>query len=176
MSLELWLQTIQTIAVIAGIIFGLMQLRQLREQREIQAGVELLQPLQWPEMAETILLIHRLPDHLSGPELRSRLGKNFGSVLALLAMFESLGPLVARGHVPVRMYSEFYRGATVLCWTKLQRYIEEERLAGWPNLYEWVQWLAEQMLERTPKSSDIPAFERFASWSKSSDYERLCSK
>jgi hypothetical protein len=174
--MELWLQTIQTVAVVVGIIFGLVQLRQLRDQREIQAGVELLGPLQSPDVAETILLIHGLPDGLSGAELRSRLGDEFGAVLGLLGMFESLGPLVARGHVPIDMYAEFYRGPTVLCWTKLRQYVEEQRQAGWSSLYEWVQWLAERMEERSPRALDVPAFERFKNWKDSSDYDRLCSE
>jgi hypothetical protein len=137
--------------------------------------VELLQPLQWPEMAETILLVHGLPDDLSGNELRARLGENFGAVLGLLAKFESLGPLVARGHVPIDMYAQFYRGATVLCWTKLRRYVEDERLIGWPNLFEWVQWLSEKMKQRALMHPDVPAFEQFRDWKATSDYDRLCS-
>jgi hypothetical protein len=173
MSTELWLQATQTVAVVAGIVFAIIQLRQIREQRDLQAGVELLQPLQWPDMAETILRVHALPDDLNGSELRSRLGDDFGSVLALLAMFESLGPLVARGHVPMAMYSEFYRGANVVCWSKMKRYVEEERTKGWPNLYEWAQWLAEQLARRSSAGSDVPAFTRFREWRNSADYARL---
>jgi hypothetical protein len=176
MSIELWLQAVQTVAVVAGIIFAVIQLRQIRTQRELQAGVELLHPLQWPEMAETILRLHGIPDNLSGAELKPCLGDDFGSVLALLAMFESLGPLVARGHVPMGMYSEFYRGATVVCWTKLNRYVEEERSAGWPNLYEWAQWLAEQLAARSRSTPDKPAFVRFRDWRSTADYARLSSR
>jgi hypothetical protein len=95
--------------------------------------------------------------------------------MGLLAMFESLGPLVARGHLPVDMYAEFYRGATVVCWKKLRRYIEEQRQSGWKNLYEWVQWLAERMEERSSLSPDVPAYERFKNWRDSADYEGLCA-
>jgi hypothetical protein len=125
MSWDLGLQVIQTIAVVVGVAFGLVQLRQLREQREVQAGIELLHPLQAPESAEALLLLHGLPDNLTGEELRKRLGSDFGAVLGVLGLFESLGPLVARGHVPIEMYEDFYRGVTVLCWRKLRRYIED---------------------------------------------------
>jgi len=172
---ELGLQVIQTIAVVVGVAFGLVQLRQLREQREAQAGIELLHPLQAPESAEALLLLHGLPDNLTGEELRKRLGPDFGAVLGVLGLFESLGPLVARGHVPIEMYEDFYRGVTVLCWRKLRRYIEEQRSSGWPNLFEWLQWLAARMEERAPPHGDVPAFERFEDWRKSEDYERLCA-
>lgn len=173
MSWQLALQAIETFAVVVGVVFGLFQLRQLRLQREDQAGIELLRPLQSPEMAEAVILVHGLPDNLTGEELRKRLGNDFGSVMALMALFESLGPLVARGHIPVTMYAEFYRGVTVICWNKVRRFIEEQRQSGFPTLFEWVQWLAERMDERSPLATDVPAFERFRSWKRAEDFERL---
>ena len=160
---------------VSSVVFGLIQLRQLRAQREVQAGIELLHPLQAPESVEAIMLVYSLPENLSGEQVRERLGDHFGTVLGVLGLFESLGPLVARGHVPIEMYSDFYRGVTVLCWKKLRRYIEEQRQAGWPSLFEWLQWLAERMAERQAASSDMPAFERFKDWQYRRDYERLCA-
>ncbi len=176
MSWELALQAVETSAVVIGVAFGLIQLRQLRHQRELQAGLELLAPLQSPESAEALLIVHDLPDNLTGDELRQRLGSQYKSAMATLALFESLGPIVARGHIPIDMYSEFYRGPTVLCWSKFRRYIEEERKSGWPGLFEWLQWLAERMEERAPATSDIPAYKRFAGWRRSEDYYRLARR
>lgn len=172
MSWQSALQVIETLAVVIGVAFGLMQLRQLRHQREVQAGLELLAPLQTPESAEALLTVHGLPDDLTGDELRLRLGAQYKSAMATLALLESLGPIVARGHVPIDMYAEFYRGPTMLCWRKFKRHIEEERLRGWPNLFEWLQWLAERMEERAPAMGDLPAYKRYASWKRSSDYYR----
>ena len=172
MSWELALQALETFAVVVGVGFGLVQLRQLRHQREIQAGIELLHSL--PQMAVAALKLYELPDNLTGQELRSKLGDKFDSVFDLLAVFESLGPLVARGQVPIDLYAEYYRGATVMAWTKVRRYVLEERESGWPNLFEWVQWLSERMEQRGPLSHDIPAFERLSEWKDSRDYERLC--
>ena len=173
MSWNLALQAIETVAVVLGVVFGLIQLRQLRHQREVQAGLELLAPLHNPESAEALLIVHDLPDNLPGDELRQRLGNQYKSVMATLGLFESLGPIVARGHVPIEMYAEFYRGATVLCWRKFKRYIEEERQSGWPALFEWLQWLAERMEERSTISADVPAYRRFSSWKGSEDYYEL---
>jgi hypothetical protein len=170
MSLGSALQLIETLAVVIGVAFGLMQLRQLRHQREVQAGLELLAPLQTPEVAEALLTIHGLPDDLTGDELRKRLGAQYKSVMATLGLLESLGPIVARGHVPIDMYAEFYRGPTVLCWRKFKRYIEEERQRGWSSLFEWLQWLAERMEERAPAIGELPAYKRYSNWKSSSDY------
>jgi len=172
MSWNLALQLVETSAIVIGVAFGLIQLRQIRHQREVQAGLELLAPLQTPESAETLLLLHDLPDNLTGDDLRRRLGDRFKATLATLALFESLGPIVARGHVPLEMYAEFYRGPTLLCWRKFRRFIEEERSNGWPSLFEWLQWLAERMEERPLRNADLPAYERLSNWKSSKDYFR----
>lgn len=173
MSMDLALQTIETLAVLVGVVFGLAQLRQLSHQRDVQAGLELLAPLQSPECAEALMMFHDLPDNLTGKELRERLGPQFKQAISTLGLFESLGPIVARGHVPIGMYAEFYRGPTVLSWRKFKRYIEEERNEGWPSLFEWLQWLAERMEECAPASADVPAYKRFANWKGPNDYARL---
>lgn len=175
MNADLALQAIETCAVVLGVVFGLIQLRQLRLQREVQAGIELLRPLQAPAAAEALMTIHSLPDRLKGERLAKALGDRFGSVMGVLALFESLGPLIARGHVPIDMYADSYRRVTVICWRKLQPYIEERRRQGWPNLFEWLQWLAERMEERSDLDNDAPAFERFKSWQRGADYDRLRS-
>ena len=175
MTAELALQAVETLAVIVGVAFGLMQLRQLRLQREAQAGIELLRPLQTRESAEALLVVHGLPDNLTGEQLRERLGDEFQAVLATIALFESLGPLVARGHLPFDMYAESYRGPTVFCWRKLRRYIMEQRQSGWPALFEWLQWLAERLEDCAPPSVERPAFERFKNWREPGDYQRLRS-
>jgi hypothetical protein len=173
MSWNLALQAVETAAVIVGLAFGLFQLRQLRHERERQAGLELLAPLQTAASAEALLLIHELPDNLTGDELRRRLGDKFNAALATLALFESLGPVVARGHIPIDMYAEFYRGPTLISWNKFRRYIEDERKKGWTSLFEWLQWLAEHMDKLPRRGGDLPAYERFSTWRDSRDYPRL---
>ena len=173
MSVELALQIIQAAAVVAGVAFGLAQLRQLQRQRDVSAAIELLRPLQVPETAAAVLRLHALPENLDSASLKAELGPEFGSAVALLAIFESLGPLVARGHIPIELYADFYRGATVLSWSKMKRYVEEQREAGWVNLFEWLQWLADQMERRKAWGDDVPAFERFRQWKSVADYNRL---
>jgi hypothetical protein len=173
---DLVLQAIETATLVAGVVFGLIQLRQLAIQREVQAGLELLRTLQAPRAAEAQLAIHALPDGLSEEQLRTALGDQFGFVMGMLALLESLGPLIARGHVPIDMYAEQYRRITVISWQKMRPYIERRRRDGWPNLFEWLQWLAERMEERSHLPSNAPAFEQFADWKTAKDYERLSAR
>ena len=173
MNWELIFQAVQALAVLFGVVFGLIQLRHIREQRELQAAVELLDPLQSPETAEALLLLHGLPDGLTDAELRKQAGDQFGAILATMSFFESLGPLIARGLVPLHMYAQFYRGPTTLAWRKLRPYVEQQRESGWPNLFEWTQWLAERLEEQGRAGPDIPAFEKFKGWKSPADFAAL---
>lgn len=173
MSADLVLQAIETTAVVLGVVFGLIQLRQLRYQREVQAGIELLRPLHSPMMPENVMAVYALPDGLTAKQTREKLGDRFGPILAVLGLFESLGPIIARGHIPIEMYADSYRGVTVICWKKMKPWIEEQRAQGWPNLFEWLEWLAGRMEERLALSSEKPAFEQFARWRSGADYDRL---
>lgn len=170
------LQILQTLAVLVGVVFGLIQLSQIKRQQEATAGAAMLQSLQSTDAGSTALLLVELPDDLSGGDLKLRLGENFDRVIALASMFESVGPLVARGQVPIDIYADFYRGATVLCWHKLRRYVAERRAAGWSNLFEWFEWLADQMDRMAPLASDIPATERYRDWRDASDFDRLSAR
>jgi hypothetical protein len=173
MQADLIFQAVEASAVAIGVVFGLFQLRQLRLQREVLAGIELLHPLQAPQAAEALMTIHGLPNGLTGDQLHRELGDRFPSVMGVLALLESLGPLIARGHLPIEMYADSYRGVTIICWRKMRPFIEKRRSEDWPNLFEWLQWLAERMEQRADPSGDIPAFERFKSWKTGADYRRL---
>jgi len=166
MHADLALQAIETAAVVLGVLFGLVQLRQLRYQREIQAGIEILHPLQAPQVVGAVMTIHSLPDGLIGEQLHQELGDRFEPVMGL-------GPVIARGHLPIEVYADIYRGATQICWKKMQPYIEDRRQQGWPLLFEWVQWLAERMEGQADLASDVPAFERFKACKIPADYARL---
>ena len=172
MTIELLLQIVQALAVVGGGLFAIDQLRQMRLQREIQTGAELLRSMQSPLTASTTMMVVELPDNLSTAELKAQTGDKFADVLYLCSVFESMGPLIARGHLSLDYYADFYRGATVHCWRKLRRYIEEQRANGYSNLFEWFQWLAERLEARAP-SSEAPAQLQFAEWKSPADFQRL---
>jgi hypothetical protein len=163
-DLELSLQAIQALAVVFGIAFGLIQLSQLKHQREVQAGLQLLAPLQTQDVTEALLASIACPTAYQVESCASDSRRTLPVRHSNVGRFESLGPVVARGHVPIDMYAEFYRGPTVLCWAQIPRSHRGERLQGGPTLFEWLQWLAERMEERSLPSPDLPAFTRFADW------------
>lgn len=173
---DLALQAVETLTLVLGVVFGLVQLRQLAIQRDVQVGLELLRTFQVPRVAEAQLALHSVPDGLTEDQLRKALGDEFGPVMGMLAMLESLGPLVAQGYLPIETYADQYRRITVISWNKIRPYIESRRRNGWPNLFEWLQWLAERMEDRADLPSNKPAFERFADWKSPDDYRRLCAK
>jgi len=98
MDLPSTLPFIVKAALIVGLGFGLFQLRALRQQQDEQGGAELLRALQSPLTARASIIVFELPDDLSAEALKERLGSGLEAVTGLMAMVESLSPLVARTH------------------------------------------------------------------------------
>src|SRR5262245_17684369 len=144
----------EAFAVIAAIVFGMVQLRQLHAQRRREAAFALMQSIQSPQMLRGILIIDRLQDVPAKTEIDSLPEEDQVDVTALLATWESLGILVFNHEIPLQMVDDFYSGTVAQSWQKLQRYVEDLRVAtGRPTRWEWFQWLAERMQER---ESDTP--------------------
>jgi hypothetical protein len=173
MDLSTALQLVETAILTVGLGFGLVQLRALRRQQEVQGGAELLRSLQSPQTARASIIVYELPDGLSEQGLKEKLGPDLEAVIGLMAMFESLGPLVARGHIPLDIYTDYYRGVTAMSWRKLRPLAEAKRLEGWTTLWEWFQWLGELMERTAPLQAGDPAHVRLRGWRSPSDYRSI---
>lgn len=87
------------------------------------------------------------------------------AAIALVAKYETLGYLVYRGIMPIDLVEELVGGVGVYFWSLLKPWalsLREER--NQPLMFEWYQWLAEQM-ERRGRPLEQPAFERYRDWS-----------
>ena len=174
MTILLALQLLETAAILIGVGFALIQLRQLYVQRRVQAGAELLKAFQTEQFARGSAVLLEMPDDLSRDEVRAYAGDDFASVIGMMAVWEGVGPLLARGEMPLELFEDYFSGYVRYCWRKLGRFVREERAHGGNPLFmEWFQWLAERMETNAPACAAAPAFERFATWRGARDYPRL---
>ena len=83
----------------------------------------------------------------------------------MFGTFESLGILVFRRDMDIRLVEDFLSGILILSGRKLKKYLEEVRtLSNRQTYYEWCQWLIEQVEKRERKTPAIPAFIAFRNW------------
>src|SRR5262249_53795155 len=103
--------------------------------------------------------VSSLPDNVTREQIPALLGPGGeDDVYALLTSWEALGILLYRKEVNIDLVDDFFSGPIVVSWRKLSGYVEAMRAEAKRETYfEWVQWLAERMMERETKTPPVPA-------------------
>ena len=165
MALETLLNLITTLFIVAAGVFALLHLRHLQKQRAREAALQMLHSFQTPEFLTAVNIVFELPEGLSKKEIDERLGDKITCLLVMFGTFESLGILVYRRDMDIRLVEDFLSGILILTARKLRNYLEEVRtLSNRQTYYEWCQWLFEQVEKREKKTPVTPAYIAFRSW------------
>ncbi len=159
------LNLISTTVVVAGAVLALLQLRHLAKERARESALQMLHSFQTPEFLTAVNIVFELPEGLSKKEIEDRLGDKITCVLVMMGTFESLGILVFRRDMDIRLIEDFFSGVIILAGRRLKNYLNEMREAsGRQTYYEWFQWLYEQFEKRESQSPAIPSFVEFRDW------------
>jgi hypothetical protein len=159
---------INALAVTAGVIFAAAQIRDYRRQRHRDSMSALVRSFQTPSFAHSLRRVSSLPDNVEREQIAALLGPNGEDhVYALLTSWEALGILLYRRQVTIDLVDDFFSGPIVVSWRKLSHYIAELRRDAQRDTYfEWVQWLAERMMEREKQIPPVPAHLGHRDWNK----------
>jgi hypothetical protein len=150
---------INALAVTAGVIFAAVQIRDYRRQQQRDSMSALVRSFQTPSFAHSLRRVSSLPDNVEREQIRALLGPDGEDhVYSLLTSWEALGILLYRKEVTIDLVDDFFSGPIVVSWRKLCRYIAELRRDAQRDTYfEWVQWLAQQMMEREKQTPPVAA-------------------
>jgi len=150
---------VNAIAVTAGVLFAGVQLRQYRERRQRDAMSSLVRSFQTPSFGHALRRVSSLPDNASPEQISKLLGSDGeDSLYTLLTTWEALAILLYRKEVTIDLVDDFFSGPIVVTWRKLSQYVIERRIEAQRETYfEWVQWLAERMIERENATPPLPA-------------------
>jgi hypothetical protein len=159
---------INALAVTAGVIFAAAQIRDYRRQRHRDSMSALVRSFQTPSFAHSLRRVSSLPDNVQREQITALLGPDGEDhVYALLTSWEALGILLYRREVTIDLVDDFFSGPIVVSWRKLNRYVQAMRAEAKRDTYfEWVQWLAERMIERESKTPPVPAHIAHRGWKK----------
>ena len=159
-----YLDLFQTLAIVFGICYGVLELGQLREDTKRQAAAELASWFQAPEFLEGMLAFEDIPDNASPEQAREAIDGREKSLWNVAIVLESVGVLVWRGDLELRLVDDLAGGGIIRFWEKTKPLwlpLREE----WdrPSTMEWTQWLAERLAE-LPMRAEAPAHEAFRDW------------
>ncbi len=165
MDFNTLLDLIATTFIVAAAVFAVLQLQHMHRQRSREFALQMLHSFQTPEFLSAINIVFELPEGLSKQEIDARLGDKITCLLVLFGTFESLGILVYRRNMDIRLVEDLLSGILIMSGRKLKNYLEEMRtLSNRQTYYEWCQWLIEQVAKRELKTPAIPAFIEFRNW------------
>ena len=166
------LQTIANIAeilsaflVITGVIFGVIQIRYYRAERHENATMEIMRSFQSVEFTNALRMINEYQTECLSCNERPITPELQEAVLLITTTLESIGLMVYRRLVPFRLVQQLMGGSIQASWSILSSFVEQTRVnTGRPSVYEWFQWLAEQ-LDRYPEFQDeVGAYEKYGDW------------
>ncbi len=87
------------------------------------------------------------------------------SVLVMFGTFESLGILIFRREMDIRLVEDFFSGIIIFSGKKFKNYLTEVRdVSNRQMYYEWFQWLFEQVEKRESKTPAIPSYIAYRDW------------
>jgi len=168
MELSTIANLINALAVTAGVIFAAVQIRDYRRQRHRDSMSALVRSFQTPSFAHSLRRVSFLPDNVGREQITALLGPDGEDhCYALLTSWEALGILLYRKEITIDLVDDFFSGPIIVSWRKLRRYVEAMRTEAKRDTYfEWVQWLAERMMERELKTPPVPAHIAHRDWKK----------
>jgi hypothetical protein len=153
------LSILSTAALVGAVVFAAMQVRGANEQRKEQVAIELVRSMQSNEWTGSVGPISRIPLH-GVPHLDATQETAATSIALRL---EAIGYLVFRGAVSLELVDDLVGGMTRTAWDRLRPWVMKWRDdSGNQKAYEWFQWLAERMAERT--ETPIPAYRAHSDW------------
>jgi len=165
MELSMLIDLLTGAAVVAGLVFAAYEVRQFRKSRARESAFQLFQTFQSMEFSIGTRLMFDMPDGLSKAELYEYLGDDLDYFLLLLSSLEGLGVLVQQKEISLKTVEDFFSGLILSAWKKIERYVREIReLRERETIYEYIQWLAERIIEKENTESVVPAYVEFADW------------
>jgi hypothetical protein len=164
-DLRTLLSIISTTAIVAGGIFAAVQLRLINKQRARESALQLVHSARTPEFLNAVNIVFDLPDGLSKKDIEERLGDKMTNILVMFGTFESLGILIFRKEIDIKLVDDFFSGIIVLAGRKFKNYLVEVRNASHrQTYYEWFQWLYDQFEKRELKTPAVPSYITFRDW------------
>ena len=156
---------VSTLAIVATGGFAGIQVRQFNKQRARDSALQLLHSFQTPEFVNAADIVYNFPEGLSKSAIEDRLGSKMTSILVMFGTFESLGILVFRREIDIKLVEDFWGGLIILAGRQFKRYLAEmQESSNRSTYYEWFQWLFEQLEKRESKTPAVAAFIAFREW------------
>ena len=155
------LNIISTLAIVGALIFAALQVREVNAARRDQASVAMIVTTQ----SISVDLISKLPANASIADIGQSSVETQHALFEFGVRLETIGYMVHERMVRLDTVDDLMGGVTLVYWSRAKAWTEAEReRTGNPKLFEWCQWLADQITKRHAKGKDVPAYLSDTQW------------
>ena len=165
MSIADVLQAIATATFVGAFAFGVVQVVNARRLRRDQAAIEIIHSMQNGPFARSWRTVINLAPDITAEEFEARGAETRDAADDMALAFETLGYLVYKRVVPLRIAEDLVGVMVTASWQRLYPWAElSRRRADYPALFEWYEWLAERLNERRSPLKQAGAYVTFKGW------------
>ncbi len=153
------------ITIIGAIIFSWYQIHLIRKERKSAAAFKLTEVFQDPTFAHGMHVVFNSPNNLNAKEFEKLHAEHMKDIVTLMTTWESIGAMIFRNELDWDLMYDYFAGAIVVTFKKTEHVIKdwrEENNRG--SYFEWMQWLAERVIELESESPPIPAHILHKDW------------
>ena len=153
------------LTIIGAVIFSWYQIQQLKRDRRSAAAFKLTEIYHSVTFAHGMHLVFNSPENMSADEFEAMHSEHMGDIVTLMTTWESIGAMIYRNELDWALMYDYFAGAIVVTFQKTERVIEDWRERNnRPTYFEWMQWLAERVMDLEDDSPPIPAHILHKNW------------
>mgnify|MGYP001166525524 FL=1 len=146
------------LTIIGAVLFSWYQINQLKKDRASAAAFQLTKIFQDSTFAHGLHRVFNSPENLNAEEFEEFHQGHMKDVVTLMTTWESLGAMIYRKELDWNLMYDYFAGAIVVTYLKTERVIDDWRTKNnRPSYFEWMQWLAERVMELEDGTPPVPA-------------------
>jgi hypothetical protein len=166
MDLASILNLVSTAAIVGALVFTALQVRAANNARRDQGAVVIIQTTQDSKWIEALNLVSTLPEQATVEYIREQGEIMERALFELSIRLEPVGYMVYCRIITLRAVDDMIGGVAMVIWSRAQRWTEEYRkTSNNPKFNEWVEWLADRIVERRKGLPPEPAPRQYRNWS-----------
>ena len=155
------------LTILGAFLFSWYQIDQLRKDRESAAAFKLTEVYHSATFAYGMHVVFNSPENMSAEEFEEYHGEDMKDIVTLMTTWESIGAMIFREELDWDLMYDYFAGAIVVTFLKTKRVISDWRDTNDRQSYfEWMEWLAEQVMSLEDEAPPIPAHILHKDWTR----------
>jgi hypothetical protein len=159
------LNLVSTIAIVGALVFTALQVRAANHARRDQGAIVIIQTTQDSKWIEALNLVSTLPEGATMKYIHEQGDAMERALFELSIRLEPVGYMVFCRIITLKAVDDLIGGVAMVIWSRAKEWTKEYRKSSNnPKFNEWVEWLADRIIERRKGLPPEPAPRQYRTW------------